>query len=131
MDLQVDVPFVYFSSLAFALKSNAKLLEKNSSSFCRFMNQIATKNFSGKQSDHQRHINFALKKATKMINKHGHLYIVNCTMRDELNFLSQALSPESGIKFETHIAHLIPRTPTALIIGDSSLLACRDYSIIL
>ena len=118
-----------YTSLAFALKSNAELLEKSSSGFRKFINQIATKNFSDKQSDHQRHINFALKKATKMINKHGHLYLVNRTMRDELNFLSQALSPESGIKFETHIAHLIPRTPTASIIGDSSLLACGGYSI--
>ncbi len=32
--------------------------------------------------------------------------------------------PDSGIKFETPIALLIQRTPTALIIGDSSLLAC-------
>ena len=66
-----------------------------------------------------------------MINKHGHQYLVNRTMRDELTFLSQALSPDSGIKFETPIAHLIPRTPTASIIGDSSLLACGGYSITL
>jgi hypothetical protein len=52
-------------------------------------------------------------------------------MRDELTFLSQALSPDSGIKFETPIAHLIPRTPTASIIGNSSLLACGGYSITL
>jgi hypothetical protein len=41
------------------------------------------------------------------------------------------LSPESGTKFETPIAHLIQRTPTALIIGDSFLLACGGYSITL
>jgi hypothetical protein len=41
------------------------------------------------------------------------------------------LNPDSGIKFETPIAHLIPRTPTASIIGDSSLLACGGYSVTL
>jgi hypothetical protein len=52
-------------------------------------------------------------------------------MRDELNFLADTLKPDSGIKFETPIAHLIPRTPTASIVGDSSLLACGGYSITL
>ena len=66
-----------------------------------------------------------------MINKHGHQYLVNRTMWDELTFLSQALSPDSGIKFETPIAHLIPRTPAASIIDDNSLLACGGYSITL
>ena len=130
-------PWIYklmshlYTSLAFALKSNTELLEKSSSGFRKFIDQIATKNFSGKQLDNQRHVNFAMKKVTKMINKHGHQYLVNRTMQDELTFLSQALSPDSGIKFETPIAHLIPRTPTASIIGDSSLLACGGYSITL
>ena len=52
-------------------------------------------------------------------------------MQEELNFLSSALLPESGIKFETSIAHLIPRIPTASIIGDSLLVACGGYSITL
>jgi hypothetical protein len=52
-------PWIYklmshlYTSLAFALKSNAKLLKKSSSGFRGFIKQIATKNFSGKQSDHQ------------------------------------------------------------------------------
>jgi hypothetical protein len=72
-----------------------------------------------------------MKKAAKKVSKHGHLYLVNSTMGDELNFFSKALSPDSGIKFETPIAHLIPRTPTALITSDSSLLVCGGYSITL
>jgi hypothetical protein len=50
-------------------------------------------------------------------------------MRDELNFIKKALSQGSGIKFETAIGHLIPCMPTASIVGDSSLKACRAYSI--
>ena len=70
-----------------------------------------------------------MKKAAKVVNKHNHLYLVNSTMQDELIFISHALLPKSGIKFETPIAHLIPRMPTASIIGDSLLVACGGYSI--
>jgi hypothetical protein len=66
-----------------------------------------------------------------MVNRNHATYLVNRTMRDKLNFLSDALKPDSGIKFETPIAHLIPRTLTASIVGDSSLLACGGYSITL
>ncbi len=52
-------------------------------------------------------------------------------MQDELDFLSHALSADSKIKFETPIAHLIPKIPTASIIGDSLLVACGGYSITL
>ena len=120
-----------YTSLAFALKSNTELLEKSSSGFRDLIKQITTKNFSGKQADHQRHVNFAMKQAAKVVNRCRHQYPANTTMRDELVFLSHALSPDSGIKFETPIAHLIPRIPTASIIGDSSLVTCGGFSITL
>jgi hypothetical protein len=72
-----------------------------------------------------------MKKAAKMVNKHNHLYLVNRTMGDELNFIAHALKPDSGIKYETAIAHLIPRIPMASIVGNSLLLACGGYSITL
>jgi hypothetical protein len=72
-----------------------------------------------------------MKKAARMVNKHNHLYLVNTTMQDKLIFISHALSPDSGIKFETPIAHLIPRMPRASIVGDSSLVAWGAYSITL
>jgi hypothetical protein len=46
-----------YKSLAFSLKSNSKLLEKSSSGFRSLVKQIKTKNFTGKQSDYQRHLN--------------------------------------------------------------------------
>ena len=70
-----------------------------------------------------------MKMASKMVNKHGQKYLVNQTMRIKLTFLPDALEPSSGIKFVTPIAHLIPRTPTASVVGDSSLIACGGYSI--
>jgi hypothetical protein len=120
-----------YTSLAFALKSYTKLLKKSSSGSHELVKHISTTKFSGRQSDHQHCINFTMKKAAKMINRYSHLYLVNQTMQDELTFLPQALLPESGIRFETPVAHLIPRIPTASIIGNSSLIACGGYSITL
>ncbi len=106
-----------YTSLAYALKSNTKLLEKSSSGFRDLIKQILTKNYSGKIFDH--------------LNRNNHNYLVNRTMWDELNFIAHALNPDSGIKFDTPITHLIPRTPTASIVGNSLLLACGGYSITL
>ncbi len=117
-----------YTSLGYTLKNNKKLLETCSQEFRDLINQIKRKQFFGRQSDLQRNVNFAIKKAAKMVNKHRHLYLVNGTMRDELNFLSKALELNSGIVSETPIGHLIPRMPTASIIGDSLLIACRGYS---
>ncbi len=50
-------------------------------------------------------------------------------MQEELNLFAQALSVTPSIKFKTPIAFLIPRTPSASIFGDSSLVACGGYSI--
>jgi hypothetical protein len=72
-----------------------------------------------------------MKRAAKMINMHRNLYLVNQTMRSELIFLSDALTPNLGIKFETPIMHLISRVLTVLIIGDSLLVTCGGYSITL
>jgi hypothetical protein len=120
-----------YTSLAYTLKSNIELLEKSSSGFRDLSKQILTKNYSGKISYHQCHINFAMKKAAKMVNRNNHNYLMNRTMQDELNFIAHALKLDSGIKIKTPTTHLIPRTPTASIVGNSSLLACGGYSITL
>ena len=134
MDIQACIfklmPLLY-TSLAFALQSNTELLKESSSGFQDLGHQITTKNFSGKQSDHQSHIKFAMKMAAKMIIRYNHNYRVNPTMCNELNFLLRTLLKDSGIIFETLIAHLIPRIPTASIVGDSSLSADGEYSITL
>ena len=50
-------------------------------------------------------------------------------MREELDFIQKALQLEANIKFETPIAHMIPRTPTASLFGDSSLTGCGGCSL--
>ena len=128
-------PWIYklmshlYTSLAVALRSNTELLKNSSVEFKALIKQIYSNDFHGNIPDHQRHINYAMKQAARMTNSHKHPYIVNTTMREELKFITEALSPDSGIKFETSIAHIIPRIPTAQIIGDSSLQGCGGYSI--
>jgi hypothetical protein len=122
-----------YTPLAFALKRNMELLKESSIGF-RFPRSCQSnhhKEFLGKQSDHQCHIKFAMKKAAKMITRYNNSYHVNQKMREELNFFLHTLLKDSGIIFETPIAHLIPRIPTASIVSDISLTACGGFSITL
>ncbi len=96
--------------------------------FRDLVSQIKQNQFFGKQTNLQQNVNIVFKRAAKMVNNFGHKYLVNCTMREELNFISKALKPDSGIVFEMPITHLIPQIPTASIIGNSSLLSCGGYS---
>jgi hypothetical protein len=118
-----------YTSLAFALQNNKALLEPLSGKFKTLIFQIQQKHFIGNQADIAKQINFALKMAAKLVNNSKHMYIVNKTMREELEFIRHALDDDSGIRFETPIAFIIPRIPTAALFGDSSLLLCGDYSI--
>jgi hypothetical protein len=54
-----------YTSLAYALKSNNEILEKSSSGFRDLIKHVLTKNYSGKISEHQCHINFSMKKVAK------------------------------------------------------------------
>jgi hypothetical protein len=66
-----------------------------------------------------------------MVKKHPQLYLINHTMQEEMDFISQSLLQDLDIKFETPIAHLIPRTPTESIVGNSSILSYGGYSVTL
>ncbi len=54
---------------------------------------------------------------------------VYTTMRAEIEFFRDKLKPDSGIDWETPIAHIIPRTPFATTVGDSSLEGAGGFSI--
>jgi hypothetical protein len=43
-----------------------------------------------------------------MANHHKMAYLVNDTMKEELDFLEKALQPKVNIVIETPIAHMIP-----------------------
>ncbi len=52
-------------------------------------------------------------------------------MRQEIEFFRKKLLLESGIAWETPIAHIITRTPTFTSFGDSCLEGAGGYSIML
>jgi hypothetical protein len=73
-------------------------------------------------------LTFALKTTARMVNHHTQFYFINKTMQSEIEFICQALREDSWLKFEVPITFIIPRSPSAYLFGDSSLLACGGYS---
>ncbi len=54
------------------------------------------------------HTSFAMKHAAKLTHHTSYQYNINKTMHYEIKFFRDKLKPDSGIKWETPIAHLIP-----------------------
>ncbi len=52
-------------------------------------------------------------------------------MHYKINFFSDKLKPDSGIKWEMPIAHLIPQMPFEMTIGDSLLEGAGGFFITL
>jgi hypothetical protein len=67
-----------------------------------------------------------MKRVAKLTHHAPYQYNINKTMHSEIKLFCDKLKPDSGIKWETPIAHLIPRTPFAMTIGHSSLEALED-----
>jgi len=81
--------------------------------------------------DQVKHINFAMKKAAHLVHHAKFQYNINKTMCQEIDFFREKLLPESGIVWETPIAHIIPRMPTFTAFGDSCLEGAGGYDCIL
>ena len=64
-----------------------------------------------------------------MVHHARYKFVINETMRQEIEFFRNKLQPASTILWETPIAHVIPRTPTATAFGDSCLEGAGGYSI--
>ncbi len=56
---------------------------------------------------------------------------INKTMCQEIDFFCEKLLPDSDIKWETPIAHIIPQMPMFTSFGDSCLEGAGGYSILL
>jgi hypothetical protein len=60
-----------------------------------------------------------MKCAAKLTHHASHQHNINKTMCYKIEFFCNKLKPDSGIKWEMPIAHLIPQTPLAMMIRDS------------
>ncbi len=78
-----------------------------------------------------KHINFAMKKAAHLVHHAKFKYNINKTMHQEIKFFCKKLLLESGIAWETPIAHIITWMPTFTSFGDSCLKGAGGYSIML
>jgi hypothetical protein len=102
-------PWIYkimshiYTSLTFMLKQNKELLTNCSPKFWDLLATIEKKQFNGRQSKITKELIFALKTAAKLVNGHKQAYVINKTMRAELDFILQALQEDSGIDFEVPI----------------------------
>jgi hypothetical protein len=120
-----------YASIAYALSENKHLLVDTSPEFCYISLSLKTGDFPCSAKDQIKHINFAMKKAAHLVHHAKFQYNINKTMRQEIEFFREKLLPESGIKWETPIAHIIPRMPTFTSFGDSCLEGAGGYCITL
>lgn len=120
-----------YMSLAHALCQNKELLKEFSTRYRDLLEKAANAtSYSWKERNEQaKGIRFALKQAAKMAHSADYEYNINKTMRAELDFFRDKLRPDSGLTWETPIAFVIRRTPTATSYGDSCLDGGGGYSI--
>ena len=118
-----------YSSIACALSENKRFLVESSQEFCDMILAIQSGKSFTPCKDLARLTSFAMKRVAKMTHHASYEYNINITMRAEIEFFRDKLKPDSGIDWETPLAHLIPRTPFATTIDDSSLEGAGGFSI--
>jgi hypothetical protein len=75
------------------------------------------------------HISFAIKWSAKLVHQSRCQFNIIKTMRQEIELFRKNLLPKSGIRWESPLAHIIPRMPTFTTFGDSCLEEARGYSV--
>ena len=96
-----------YSSIAYVLAENKQLLE-SLQEFCNIVMAIRTGAFFTSCKDLARHMSFAMKQAARLTHHASYEYNINRTMCAKIDFFHDKLKPNSGIEWETPIAHLIP-----------------------
>jgi hypothetical protein len=110
-----------YASIAKALAGNKLLLSESSREFQDIAESLRTGSFPCSAQDLAKHVTFALKRSARMVHHSKQTYIISKDMRREIDFFRKRLQPDSGVRWETPIAHIIKRTPSATAYGDSSL----------
>jgi hypothetical protein len=115
-----------YASIAKALAGNKLLLSELLRKFQDIAESLRTGSLSCMAKDQAWHISFALKRSANMVHHSKKQYIISKDMRWEIEFFREKLQPNSGIHWETPIAHIIERTPSATAYSDSSLEGLED-----
>jgi hypothetical protein len=117
-----------YASIAYALAENKQLLIDSSPKFRSICLSLKTGNFPCLTKDQVKHINHAIKRVARQVHHAKFEFNINKTMPQEIDFFRVKLLPESNIKWETPIAHIIPRMPRFTSFGDSCLVGAGGYS---
>jgi hypothetical protein len=97
-----------YSSVAYTLTENKRLLMKSLQEFRDIVLSIQRGAFFTSCKDLAQHTSFAMKRAARLTHHSSYQYNINRSMRAKIEFFRNNLKPDSGIKWETPIAHLIP-----------------------
>ena len=121
-----------YKSAAFALRSNTDFLNEKSPRFKSYMKRIKELKNTDRWQESARdvaHINFATRKAAKLVHGSDNKYPIGKDMRAEIDFLTEATSQGAEVSFETPIAHMIKRDPSAVAWSDACLVGAGGYSV--
>jgi hypothetical protein len=118
-----------YVSIAKVLASNRAILLESLHKFKNIIQSLSTGSFACSPKDQTRHNSFALKQAARLVHHSKTKYSITKNMRLEIEFLRDKLLPQSDIQWETPIAHIIRRMPSASAFGDSSLIGMGGYSL--
>ncbi len=97
-----------YLSIAYTLSKNKRLLTESSAEFCDIILAIQANAFVSPCKDLTQHTSFAMKRVAKLTHHASCQYDIYKTMHYKIEFFCNKLKPDSGIKWETPIAHLIP-----------------------
>jgi hypothetical protein len=97
-----------YLSIAYALSETKRLLIKSSAEFQDIVLEIQTNASVTPCKDLARHISFAMKRVAKLTHHASYQFNFNRTMNYKVKIFRNKLKPDSDIKWETPIAHLIP-----------------------
>jgi hypothetical protein len=97
-----------YSSIAYALSENKRLLTESSAEFRDIVLAIQTNAFATPCKDLAWHTSLAMKRVAKLTHHASYQYIINRTMCYEIKFFCNKLKLNLGIKWKMPIAYLIP-----------------------
>ncbi len=120
-----------YASIAYGLAENKRLLVNSSPKFRSICLSLKTGNFPCLVKDQVKHIKHAIQRAARQVHHAKFEFNINKTMHQEIDFFHKKLLPKSNIKWETPIAHIIPRMPMFTFFGDSCLEGAGGYSTLL
>jgi hypothetical protein len=118
-----------YTSIAYALSENNKFLADSSPELQSLIKSVRSGYFFCNVKDQICHISFAIKRSAKLVHQSQCQYNITKSMHQEIEFFRERLLPDSGICWESPIAHIIPRMPTFITFGDSCLKGAGGYSL--